>query len=113
MKITITHKLPTSAQMRAQLTANIKQGDWPGAFHNGPPLPPGTFIAGSLVTAEQMQNQYARLDEKIYGRDGVRRFDLRLRAPRKRVSEKSCKGGHTCLPGLGGKCVACSEDDDT
>jgi hypothetical protein len=30
---------------------------------------------------------------------------------RKHVSDKYC-GGITCLPGLGGGCVACSEDDD-
>jgi hypothetical protein len=95
----IKHDLPTSAQMRAQLTANIKQGDWLGAFHNGPPLPPGTVIAGSIEPPDHLR--YAAM-----GRT------LRKRPTRKHISEKTCSGGHICLPGLGGKCVACSEDDE-
>lgn len=95
----IKHDLPTSEQMRAALTANIKQGDWPGAFHNGPPLPGGMVIAGSIMTPEQMGYTPEMLTR-------------RKSKQRKHISEKSCKGGHTCMPGLGGKCVACSEDDE-
>lgn len=47
--------------------------------------------------------------------DDMRSVQDRLRAPvkklpRKRVGKKYC-GGITCLPGKGGKCTACSDDD--
>jgi hypothetical protein len=62
-KIVIEHKLPTSAQMRAAFKASIARGEMPGAFHNGPPLPPGTVIAGSIEPPDHLR--YAMMDRKL------------------------------------------------
>jgi hypothetical protein len=96
--------------MRASLKASLARGEWPGAFHNGPPLPPGTVIAGSLMTAEQIKNAYS-IEPPDHLRYATMDRTLRKRPTRKHISEKYC-GGVNCLPGLGGGCVACSEDDD-
>ena len=93
----IKHHLPNSAQMRAEALRRLKAGEPLGAFHNSPPLPPGTVIAGSIMTAEQMRNNFGYSNPR--------------KRARKHISEKTCGGGQLCLPGLNGKCVACSEDD--
>ena len=46
---------------------------------------------------------------RAYG--DLARMQIAKRKPaRKHISEKYC-GGVLCLPGLNGKCVACSEDE--
>ena len=95
----LKHDLHTSEQMRAEMKRKLEAGERLGASHNGPPLPDGMVIAGSIMTPEQMGYTPEMLTR-------------RKSKQRKHISEKSCKGGHTCMPGLGGKCVACSEDDE-
>ena len=111
----IKHDLPTSEQMRAEMKRKLEAGERLGASHNGPPLPPGMVIAGSIEPPDHLR--YAAMDRTVRKRRlrplVVEGSPFVLGNRRKRISEKSCKGGHICLPGLGGKCVACSEDDDT
>jgi hypothetical protein len=84
----VEHKLPTSAQMRAAMDAQIKAGLPLGVSHNGPPM---TFITPGSLTG---YTEYAR-------------------TPRKHIPEgRICSGKDcVCMAGLGGKCVLCDNHD--
>lgn len=60
-------------------------------------------IEHKLRTTEQMDYEKPEPPDHL-------RYAAMGRTLRKHVSEKYC-GGENCLPGLGGKCTACSEDD--
>jgi hypothetical protein len=69
-------------------------------------------LEAGLRLAVNMLSQYEPADSRAVScrRTSTRQPKLGGMS-RKHVSDKYC-GGITCLPGLGGGCVACSEDDD-
>jgi hypothetical protein len=83
----IEHRMPTSKQMRDATMARLNAGLPLGASHNAT-IKSEVFVNGSIEPPDH----------------------LRYAAMKKHISEKYC-GGMTCMPGLGGTCVACSEDD--
>lgn len=73
---------------------------------------PGVYANGSVMTAEVATRQYSRMPLNYVGAQSGPRFfhgGKPMKAQRK-APAKDC-GGVTCLPGKGGGCVACSEDD--
>ena len=45
----VRFQLPTSAEMRAAIKARLDAGLPLGASHNGPPVPEGLIVYGSLI----------------------------------------------------------------
>jgi hypothetical protein len=117
---TVEHKMPTNEERRAELQRKLDNGELLGASHNmdfkGPVYGNGSFInpdgseykRGPLEVSKLAPSHAVRWDDcapapKLYPHGKV---------GRKHISEKTCGGKDVvCMPGLDGKCVACSDDD--
>lgn len=67
-------------------------------------------MASVLQNWGELQTEVARLRTELDAlKDGGERR-VRRGKPLKSISGKDC-GGRVCFPGLGGKCVACSDDN--
>lgn len=90
----ITHPMPTSEQTRDSIRDKIAKGEPLGASHV-PNLRPGVVTNGSVTG-------YAK-----YGPSDKPRW-MGCPPARKNRDSVAC---HDCMPGLGGKCVCCTERD--
>lgn len=94
----IEHKMPTSADMRAAIERKIAAGEPLGASHVAE-ITPGVFANGSVTGyAKYIKNQLIPTELTHRGN------------PKMKSRRGRCAG--TCMPGLGGKCVACNADED-
>jgi hypothetical protein len=116
-RLTIEHKLPTGEEMRAEMQRKLDAGELLGAFHNAEITKGGPVYAnGCLTNADGSEYKRGPIEySKLAPSDKPRWTDCggftRRGGPvRKRVSTKTCGGDTLCLPGLGGKCVACSDE---
>lgn len=132
------HKMPTSKERQAEIRRKIEAGEPIGASHVAALAAP-VFIAGSMTGHDEYAKfspssakrwvdcpgtlnpnpgpQASVFNEEVApltateARLGSRRNVKGYPTDRKHRDDRGCGG--QCMLGLGGKCVACSEDDWT